>query len=110
MYIIVKNYCHFNRALGKYIKSKSHYDYEMKKQGMVSLEEGNRLAEKYQNEKKWKPSKDCIDMIKTAKNASKNNTIILGQHPILVDAMKKQGMSFDMSKLPKHYQPKGGFN
>mgnify|MGYP003349363528 CR=1 FL=1 len=47
--IIVKKYEHINRALpnwdtptGKYIKDKDHYDYEMKKAGMVSYDEAKK--------------------------------------------------------------------
>ncbi len=106
--IITKNWSHYNRALGKYIKSKSHYDYEMKKQNMVSSEEGNRLAEQH-NEKQWKPSSECVEVIIAMKNsADKKGNIVLGKHPKIVEVMEKKGMTFDMSKLPKHYQDIGG--
>ena len=109
MEIIVKNYEHYNRALGTYIRSKQHYTEEMKKRGFVSLEEGQRLADKHNVEKKWKPSKDCIDVIQAIKNAGdRKRNIVLAHHPKIVEAMQKKGMTFDMSKLPKHYQDQWG--
>jgi len=107
--IIVKKYEHYNRAMGKYIRSKRHYYDEMKKGGYVSLEEGNRLAEKHTKEQKWKPSKECIGVMQAIKRgADKNGNIVLGRHPKIVEAMEKKGMTFDMSKLPKHYQEQWG--
>ena len=106
MEIIVKNYEHYNRTLGKYINTKKQYFEELKRGGFVTQEEGNRLAEKHQREKKWKPSQDCIEMIKATKNvADKNGNIVLGRHPKLVDAMKKKGMTFNIPDwLPNHYK------
>ena len=105
--VIIKNYQHYNRALGMHISNKKQYDYEMKSRGFVSLEEGNRLAERHQEQKKWTPSDECIDVIKAIKSASdKKGNIVLGQHPKIVQVMKEKGMSFDMSKLPEHYKEK----
>jgi hypothetical protein len=101
MEIINKNYEHYNRALGKYITNKRQYQDEMKRNGFVTQEEGNRLAEKHQEEKKWKPSKGCIEMIQSVKNLSKDGRIVLGQHQVLVDALKKKGMTFDIPKWVK---------
>ena len=107
--IISKNYEHYNRAMGKHIRSKQHYQEEMRKGGFVSADEGNRLAEKHSKEQKWKPSNDCINVIKAIKGAAdKNGNIVLGNHPKIVEAMKKKGMSFDMSKLPKEFKETGG--
>lgn len=107
--IIVKKYEHFSRPMGIHIRSKRHYDYEMKKRGFVSLEEGNRLATKHNEEKKWKPSKECIGVIQAIKGAAdKKGNVILGRHPKIVEAMKKKGMSFDTSKLPKNLPSIGG--
>jgi len=103
--IIIKKYEHYNRAMGKYIRSKSHYKEEMAKGGFISAEEGHRVAEANQKQKKWKPSGECIGVIKAIKNAAdKKGNIVLGKHPKIVRAMKERGMSFDMSKVPKHYQ------
>ena len=107
--IIVKRYEHFNRPMGIHIRSKSHYNHEMKSRGYVSLEEGNRLAAKHNVEKKWKPSADCIGVLQAIKSkADKNGNIVLGKHPAIVDAMKKKGMSFDTKKLPKNLPLVGG--
>jgi len=107
--IIVKKYEHYNRALGTHIKSKRHYDYVMKSRGFVSAEEGHRLAEKRNKDKKWKPSKECISVIQAIKCvADKKGNIVLGRHPKIVEAMEKKGMSFDTSKLPKDLPKVGG--
>jgi len=43
--IIVKKYEHFNRAMGKYITSKKHYEKEMAAGGFVPFEKGEQMAE-----------------------------------------------------------------
>ncbi len=107
--IISKNYEHYNRAMGKHIRSKRHYQEEMRKGGFVSAEKGNRLAENHEKEQKWKPSKDCVDVIKAIKNAAdKNGNIVLGKHPKIVEAMKKKGMTFDVDKINKHLKDAEG--
>lgn len=107
--IIIKNYEHYNRAMGKYISNKRQYDYEMKKGGYVSLDEGRQLAENHEKEKQWKPSEKCINVIQGIKNASKDGKIVLGNHPKIVKAMEDSGMTFKLPDwLPKHYQDKGG--
>lgn len=107
MEIIVKNYSHYNRTLGKYISTKRQYLNELKRGGYVPFEEGCRLAES-KKEAKYKPSKECVDMMREVLHKN-NKKIILGQHPKLVEGMKKLGVSFDTKWLPKHYQDKGGF-
>ncbi len=44
--IIIKNYEHFNRALGTPITSRAHYEKEMHKQGCVPFEEGQNIVDK----------------------------------------------------------------
>lgn len=66
MQIIVKNWGHYNSALGTYVKSKDHYDTLMKKGGYVSYEEQNDRCKNNGN----KPlilSKDAEEVIKAAK-------------------------------------------
>lgn len=109
MEIIVKKWEHYNRALGKYISTKKQYFNELRRQGFVPFEEGCRLAEKKSKESKWIPSKTCTDMMREVLD-KKDKNIILGQHPKLVEGMKKMGVKFDLPDwLPKHYQ-EGGFN
>lgn len=107
--IIVKNYQHYNRALGKYISTKKQYNEELRQQGFVSFEEGCKLAEKKSKESKWIPSKNCTDMMREVLD-KKDKNIVLGQHPRLVDGMRKMGVKFELPDwLSKHYQ-EGGFN
>lgn len=104
MDVIVKNYEHYNRALGKHISTKKQYFDELKRNGYVPYEEGCRLAEKKQQDRKeYKPSKECVEMMRTIMDKKKDKTIVLGQHPKLVDGMKKMGMRFDIPD-PKHYK------
>jgi len=111
MEIIIKRWAHYNRELGKYISTKKQYFDELKRQGFVPFEEGCRLAEKKQSESKWIPSKDCIDVCKALYNKSDRKKLIyLSEYPQIVEKMKEKGMTFDIDKLPKHYQEKGGFN
>ena len=109
--IIIKKYEHFNRALGIPIRNKRHYDYEMKSRGFVSFEEGQCMAEKHQEQKKWNPSTECIEVIKAIKDkADKKGNIVLARHPKIVEAMQKKGMSFDNKKLPKNLPNTGGIS
>jgi len=111
MLIKVKKYEHYNRALGKYITSKRHYDNEMARQGMIPYEEGKKIAEQVQKDK-IKPytiSKKAQEIINTAKNsADRRGKVKLGDRTI--DAMKEIGVSFNLDHCPKHYKDKGGFN
>lgn len=115
MEIVIRKYEHFNKSLpnwdspkGKYISSKKQYNDELKKNNMIPFEEAQRMIK--DKEKKWTPSKDCIDMIKTVyETKNKKNEIVLGRFPKIVDALKKKGMTF---KIPKWItgQTQGGFN
>ena len=107
MEIIVKKYEHYNRVLGKYISSKKQYFDELKRRGLVTYEEGCRLAESKKTAT-WIPSKDCIDMGRELmQKGDGQKKIILGQHPRLVEGMKKLGLSFKVpNDLPTD---KGGF-
>ena len=107
--IITKKYEHFNRPMNIHISSRRQYEYEMKKRGFVSLEEGKCLADKHNVDKKWKPSQECIDVIQAIKSAAdKKGNIVLAQHPKIIKAMKDKGMSFDTKKLPKDLPITGG--
>lgn len=97
MEIIVKNYSHYNRTLGKYIRNKREYYDTLKRRGLVPFEEGQRLAESKNKSATWIPSKDCTDMMRELYDKKKDK-IVLGQHPRIVDGMKKMGMTFDVPK------------
>jgi len=108
--IIVKNYSHYNRALGKYITSRDHYEKEMAKGGYVSFEQAEKMAESYKARHSGGYngiSPKAMEVCKAAKEmADKKGNLRIGNR--LQKGMEKVGVSFDMSKLPKHYQDKGG--
>lgn len=96
MQIIVKNYAHHNRSLpnwdtpkGKWIKSKDHYDYEMKKAGMVSYEKAKEMATGGKR-KEYELSQKAKDIIRSAKNnTDRKGNVRLNQRTI--EAMKEIG-------------------
>ena len=110
MLIKVKNYEHYNRALGKYIRSKRHYEQELAKGGFVPIKEGEKLAQKARqnNHKKYEPSEKLLDIVRSAKAVSKNGKIKPSDK--LIDAMKEVGVNFNLEHCPKHYQSRGGFD
>jgi hypothetical protein len=111
--IIVKKYEHFNRSMGKYITSRSHYEKEMAEGGYVPFEVAEKMAESYKarHEGGYNGiSNKAMEVCKAAKSmADKKGNLRIGTR--LQKAMENVGVSFDMSKLPKHYQEdlsKGG--
>lgn len=104
MEIIVKKYEHYNRALGKYIKSKRHYYTELDKGGYIPYEKAQQIAESKRN-KEWKPSKELVqklNYIKTCKCDKKGNI----KHPKdLVGLYQKSGMKMNVPDwCPSHYK------
>lgn len=108
--IIVRDYSHYNRTLGKYIHSKRQYENEMAKQGYVSMEEGERIAEKAR-ENMRKPyilSKKAKEVIYCAKNsADRNGKVSISDK--LVEGMKEVGVNLVNRNVPKCYT-EGGFD
>lgn len=112
MQIIVKNYAHYNRAMGKFIKSKDHYDYEMKANNYVDFDVAKAQAEKYNkaNRKDYVLSNKAKAIIEAAKNsADSKGNVSLGDRTI--KAMKEIGAikSKKSDIVPKSYNAKGGF-
>lgn len=111
MQIIVKDYSHFNRAMGKYIKSKDHYDYEMKAGGYVDYDKANEMADKYNKESKkaYVLSDKAKAIINAAKNgADRKGRVKLGDRTI--KAMKEIGALKDIPEsAPKAFHAKGGY-
>lgn len=108
--IIVKKYEHFNRALGKQIHSKKHYDEEMKKGGFVSYEKGREDARnaRDRNQKRYTPSPDALAIMRAAKNRTdKNGNVKLSG--AMVDGIKKLGMAFGHEHRPRELREEGGF-
>jgi len=116
VYITVKNYEHTNRSFpdwdtpkGKYISSRAHYEREMAKHNMIPFEVAEQI--------KTNPHKDYNGISKKAMEvcvAARNMADKKGKLRIetrLQKGMESVGVSFDMSKLPAHYQgDKGGFS
>lgn len=110
--IVVKQYEGWNRAMGKYITSRKHYEKEMIAGGYVTFKEGQRLAEETQRRMR-KPynelSPKAITLIQSARlSADTKGNLKCSDR--LIDGMKEVGVSFNEQHCPKHYQPEGGFS
>lgn len=106
MQVIVKNWSHYNSALGCYVKSKDHYDTLMKKGGFISQEEQNDRCKNNGN-KQFVLSKDAEDVIRTAKlkRNSKGQVKLdgkLGDKLVKMGAINKKIPSY--MQLPAAYQ------
>lgn len=112
--IIIKNYEHFNRALDKYITSRSHYEKEMVKGGFVSFEKGEQMATKNRTERqkydglspeKMKFLYRVKDMADKKGNIKISEGFVKGlqEHKVLPKDLNYY------NKLPKAYD-KGGFD
>jgi hypothetical protein len=97
MEIIVKNYEHYNRSMGKKITSKNQYNEEMKKGGYVPFEKGQELARQAcDNRKKDYDylSTKASEVIKSARNSTdKKGKVHMSDR--LIDGMKEVGVNFD---------------
>jgi len=98
MQIIVRNYEHFNRSMGKYIRSKKHYEEEMAKGGYVPYSEVSPKS------MKWVPSADLKKTLGELKVTSKNGKINCGSR--LKKKMESMGVKFNPKFMPKDL--KGG--
>lgn len=113
MNIIVKRYEHYSHALGKYIGSKKQYDYEMKKGGFVSFEQGEQMAKLTRDRQRKeydKLSPEKMRFLNRAKDRADKNGNIEVTDGFVKDVKENSGIKLDInySKLPKHYQ--GGFD
>ena len=112
MEIICKNYDYFSKALGMRIRSKHHYQEELKKRGLIDADKAFAIADSV-NEKRDNPklelSQKARDIINTARmKADRKGRVKCDDR--MVDAMKEVGCQFHRN-LPKHYQDikTGGF-
>ena len=83
--IHVRNYDHYNKALGKHITSKRHYEEEMKRQGCVPFEKGQELVAKSRaNQRKdYKISDESARFMNEVKlTADKKGNVKLGDRAI----------------------------
>jgi len=101
MLIKVKNYEGYNRAMGKYIRSRKHYEEEMRKGGYIPFREASPKS------MKWVPSADLKKTLGDFKQmADKKGKIKLGSRAI--EKMEKMGVSFNPKFMPKGL--KGGID
>lgn len=116
--VIVKNYEHYNRSLpnwdtpyGKYIGSKSQYDNECAKAGMISQEKADELADKKAAELKsdYTVSDDTIDLINsTTKNS--DGTVHVSDRAIDRLIEKRKGSIREHSDVSGLDSQSGGFS
>ena len=113
MEIISKNWEHYNRALGKQIRSKRHYFEELRKGGYVSQEEGNRLAEsnRSKSQKAYTLDSKTDEFLRHIKQTTDSNgNVKLSDRAI--DKLVEMGAiakKSDVAKLERK-EVKGGFN
>ena len=106
------NYKHYNRAMGIKIEGKKHYEYEMKRRGLIPQDRADELARQAKLKQLQAPkaefSQKALDIIQAAKcRADKKGNVKLGDRTI--DAMKELGVCFDHPHAPKKFGEKGAF-
>lgn len=105
-----KHYQGYNKAMGKYIYNKSHYEEEMKNGGYVSYDEAQEIvAAKKAQKKQYTTSKTAHEILEACKSSTdKKGNVRMPDRA--VDALKDMGMKFDRS-LPEKYRniEQGGF-
>lgn len=105
-------YAHYNRALGKKIHSKAHYEYEMKKGGYIPYDEALDIAKDWDRNHRRKEyilSPGAMNIIKSLKaTADKKGRIKLESRAI--SALKDIGVDFRIKiDVSKYSQSQGGF-
>ena len=101
------DYEHYNRALEKYIRSKRHYEEELKKAGCVPFEQGKDMAEEAEKKlhKDYKPTDEVVKFLYQVKGSvSKDGKVQLSGRQIAY--MEKIGVNF---KRPKDRGTKEGW-
>ena len=92
MNIIVKNYDHYNRAMGCHISSKAQYHNEMARRGMVSDDEASRMRDAANKRKEYRLSDESLAMINTVKNSARRGT------PVMSPRMKERVVSLQKNR------------
>ncbi len=100
--IICKNYEHFNRSLGKQIRSKAQYQREMERQGFVSQEKGEQIAERARsaNHKDYNGLSGKAEEVVKAAYQMKDSKGNIKCSDRLVDAMKEVGVKLQTRFAP----------
>jgi len=108
--IIIKNYQHYNHAMGKHISSRKQYENEMVKGGYVPFEKAEQMAEtaRARNTKKYDGlSEGTMKFLHQVKDmADKKGNIKISDR--FVKGLEENGLRFD-HKFPTNYK-KGGFD
>jgi len=80
--VVVKEYSHYNHALGCYVKNKQDYYRKMKEGGFIDADEAHEIARKAKAPKKYKMSDDAGKLIRQARRMSKENKVIMSSRMI----------------------------
>ena len=118
--IVVKNYEHFNRALpnwnspkGRYIRSKKQYYNELKRGGLISYEQGEKLAAekaKVNHKLTYEELSPKARGVIQAAYSIKDGKGRIKPGDRLLKAAEEVGVRFSVSDwAPKHLRT-GGFN
>ena len=108
-----KGYQGYNHALGKYIRSKRHYEDEMKRAGCISKEAADEIVKhKKESRKQYKTSKKAHEILEACKtHTDKKGNVNMPERA--VEGLKELGVKFDRN-LPERYRnlnvDKGGFS
>ena len=108
-----KGYQGYNHALGKYIRSKRHYEEEMKAQGAIPYEQAQEIVRNREEKRKqYSTSADAHAILEACKpHTDKDGNVKMPDRA--VDALKKMGTTFERG-LPEKYRnldvEQGGFN
>jgi len=122
VYIIVKEYSHYNKALpnwhspkGRYISSKKQYYDEVRQAGLIPYEQAEEIRRDNEEiaKKNRGYSKDTIQFLESVSSkADKKGKVRLSDKE--VKFMIDNGAIKDRDKfskyLPSHYQESGGFS
>lgn len=101
-------YRHYNRAIGKFIEGKKHYEYELARGGYVPFDEAMKVAQKWDGQKQYKLSQRAEDIIRSLRQtADSKGNIQLGSRAI--EALKAVGVNFDRYN-PNLSTDVGGFD
>lgn len=108
MEIIVRSFTpHYNRAMGKVIKSESQYKDEMKRGGYVSYDQCKETVKNnLEKQRQFSVSSGAQEWMRDVKSSSdsKGNVRLSDRQ---IDALKERGMA-SASKAPKDLPTSGG--
>ena len=95
--IKIKNYEHYNRAMGKYISSRKHYKEEMARGGYINYDKAKEIAEKARKEgrKDYKPSAETRSFLNSLRPDKKGKVELSDRQ---IDYMKSK-METDDNKV-----------